>query len=163
MAKKKSKDLMFSLRLFVKRNIFLLGTILVLTILSAAIVLKFEKTEQMEIESIDLDKFVVMEVFHSYTCPYCIEQGKIEKYLENKYPNLIVLKYDVTLAKTQERYREYLEKFDKLPKTGISTPTTIINQNPDFVNVGYSSPATDEKFENWISLEVQKLNEKKSE
>ena len=161
MSKKKSKgmkDFLFNFKIFVRRNIILLITIFVLLLLSVVIVLKMDNTSQMSIESIDRENFVVVEVFHSYTCPYCIEQGKIEKYLENKYSNLVILKYDVTQRKTQELYREYIDRFDNIPKTGISTPTTIVNQNPDFINVGYSSPTTDEKLENWIKIEIDKLN-----
>ena len=53
-----------------------------------------------------------MEIFHSKTCTYCHKLDKFVPYLQNKYPELIIIVYDVSKKETISRYERYTKKYD---------------------------------------------------
>ena len=73
---------------------------------------------------------VLMEVFHSDTCPYCHRlDAFVVSTLEPKYPNLVVVRYDVTKRDTVLKFQEYAEKYSNLDPNRLSTPITIIGED----------------------------------
>jgi thiol-disulfide isomerase/thioredoxin len=152
--KRKNSDV----KKYIKDNFFWISFVIVVLVLGFLIVLTNETKEYPKIEDVDFSKNVTMEVFHSETCGYCIRQAKYEKYLVNKYPQLILIKYDVTKQKTRELWKKYQAKYPRLANSQLSTPISIINQKNELIENGYGGPEkSGARFDSWIKSEIENL------
>lgn len=88
------------------------------------------------------DDVIEMHFFHLSTCPHCHRQIAFHPYLEEKYPNLKIIEYEITLAASKEAYSQFASKPEfegQVDPVRISTPTTFIGNR---VIVGYGSEDT---------------------
>ena len=103
------------------------------------------------------DDVIDMTYFHWVKCPHCIKQNEFNEKLLEKYPNLRIIKYEISNPNTQQKYKEIAARVDKLdPENFPGTPLTIIGNR---TNVGYGSDETTGKIiTEMIEEEQERIN-----
>ena len=78
------------------------------------------------------DKKVTLYLFHGDGCPHCAEEIKFLDGLQEKYPDLSIVKYEVWFNSENSDFFDQVQKTLEIDRLGV--PTTIIG---DTVLVGY--------------------------
>ena len=114
-----------------------------------SIILNSSKNEKVEINKED----IVMNYFYLKTCPHCIKQAEFHKKLLEKYPNLKIVKYELTQKSSKEKLFELFKELNQSTEN-VFTPTTIIGEQ---INIGFESEEkTGKKLIQMIENEISK-------
>lgn len=136
-----------------------LYTGLAIAVVLALVIFLNANTTQQDVQI--TDDSIVMYYFHLSTCPHCIEQNKFNDYLEAKYPNLVIIEYEMTRQDSKQTYFQMASQIKGLDENNIATPTTIIG---DQFNVGFgSAETTGVKIEQMIQDEIKNIAAKKAQ
>lgn len=140
------------LQLFLERNWIWLLIVFVLVVLSSAVILNGSVEKQVTYT----DKDLVMHEFYLRSCPHCLEQEKFHKTLLEKYPNLKIVRYEISSPESVAKYNELAKQIGGVDKNTIYTPTTFIGNKS---NVGFNSPETTGKILlDMLAIEQKRLD-----
>lgn len=158
MAKEKKNLKEIKRKKFFKENLALLVVIGVLFILGAIAMVASMSSQKAEENLVYGDDVITMHYFHLTTCAYCQKQNEYLPELEAKYPNLKVVKYEMTQSSSADKYREISQNFEDLSANQFpGTPLTIVG---DEFNVGFDTAATTGPvLESMVEKEQQRINE----
>lgn len=143
---------------FFKENLALfiiIGVVLVLGLLVMFISMSGQKAQENLVYG---DDVITMHYFHLTTCPHCQKQNEYLPELEAKYPNLKVVKYEMTQASSAQKYKEMAQNYEDLdPNQFPGTPLTIVGEE---FNVGFgTAETTGPILESMVEQEQQRINE----
>ncbi len=140
---------------FISNNKFFLVIIIVLILIGSFSLIIGINNEKIISKKFGDDK-IDMYYFHSKTCPHCLKQNEFNKYLIEKYPNLNIIKYEISEPKFEEELEKMAKAHPLFDINKFGTPTTFIG---DEFNVGYGSDEiTGEKLIQMIEKEQERIN-----
>ncbi len=137
MSKSDKNRNLFTIKLkkFLRNNKILLIVLLVIVLFGIFAV--FNENQPIE-EKIFGDDVIEMHYFYLRTCPHCIEQKKFHPVMEEMYPNLKIIPYDMAKSSSLDVFKKFAANMSDLdPESFPGTPLTIIG---DEVNFGFGTP-----------------------
>jgi glutaredoxin len=136
-------------------SILVIGFILMLGIFISLSSLQKQHQEEQLVFG---DDEIKMYYFHLRTCPHCHEQNKFHPTLLAKYPNVHIIKYEMSEPGSYQKYQEMASEIEGLdPNNFPGTPLTIINGK---FNIGFgSADTTGQKLLAMIEEEQEKIEE----
>ena len=125
---------------FFKENLALIIVLAIIVGLGLVVMLVSMNEQAEEQNKVYGDDVIKMHYFHLTTCPHCQKQNEYLPQLKAKYPNLKVIKYEMTQSSSGQKYQEMAQDFEELnPDQFPGTPLTIVG---DEYNVGFSTAQT---------------------
>ena len=123
-------------RNFMKKNAILLTIVILFLAIVGGVIFNSDSSVDDRVYG---DDVIEMHYFHLRTCPHCHEQARFHPTLEERFPNLKIIEYEISNAANQAKYAELANSIGGADPVRISTPTTFIGNR---ANVGYGNDET---------------------